>query len=422
VRSVHDEVSDAFAAFLLEPSTADPFPLFRRLREIEPVHRTRLGTWAVVGYPEAEQVSRHRGLRREPAAAAQWRPLGREGDPPDVVDALDTWLSNFIFRDPPAHDRLRRLVARAFTARAVAIWRGHVERVVEELLVAMADAGRVDFMSAFAFPVPERVICAVLGVPYQDHALWSRWFRQTSEPGNLWTRRPGDDVGATGQVRLDAQRAFVNLCGYFRELVATRRGGSPGTDLVSLLLEEEASGDRLSQRELVATLVMLVGAGHTTTAHLLGNGVVAFLDHPDQLERLGTDPGAAGAAVDEVLRYRSPSRGQPYVAAEELLLGPQTVRPGDHVYPYYNAANRDPRRFPDPDRFDITRDDGAGLGFGGGTHYCVGAALARLEAEVAIAALAEKGQINLALPRDDIEWIYSSIHGPRSLPIEFSLR
>jgi cytochrome P450 len=302
------------------------------------------------------------------------------------------------------------------------MWRGHVERVVDELLSAMGDAGRVEFMSAFAFPVPERVICAVLGVPYEDHILWSQWFRQTSEPGSLWTRRPGDDVGATGQVRHDAQRAFVSLCAYFRELVAARRGRPVGTDLLSLLVEEEASGDRLSQRELVGTLVMLVGAGHTTTAHLLGNGLMAFVDHPDQLDRLRAEPALVTAAVDEVVRYRSPSRGQPYVAVQEVVLGDQSVRPGEHVYPYYNAANRDPRRFDDADRFDITRGDGAGLGFGGGTHYCVGAALARLEAEIAFTALAERGQVDLAIARDDIEWIYTSIHGPRSLPIAFSAR
>jgi cytochrome P450 len=415
-------LADEFTAFLLEPSTADPFPLFRRLRELEPVHHTGIDTWAVVGYPEAEQLGRDPRLRREPAAAAQWRPLGRDDDPAEVVEAVDTWLSNFIFRDPPAHDRLRRLVARAFTPRGVAAWRPQVERVVAELLDEALDSGDVDFMTAFAFPVPERVICAILGVPYEDHVLWSTWFRATSEPGNLWTRRAGDDAGATGQVRTDAQQAFVKLCHYFRELVVARRARPKGEDLLSLLVEEEANGDRLSEQELVGTLVMLVGAGHTTTAHLLGNGLVALLDHPEQLALLRERPDLIASAVDEVLRYRGPSRGQPYVTAEEVELGATVVPAGEHVYPYYNATNRDPRRFADPERFDITRGEGPGLGFGTGTHYCVGAALARLETQVALGALAATCDVELAIARDDIEWIYSSIHGPRSLPVTLSRR
>ncbi|MGQ4727388.1 MULTISPECIES: cytochrome P450 [Streptomyces] len=285
---------------------------------------------------------------------------------------------NFLDLDPPDHTRLRRLVVKAFTPRVVAKLEPRIRELTEGLFQEAARRDRFEIVSELAYPLPLRVICELLGVPFEDRDLFEDWSGKLSE-----TLEPPFPGLVAPRASTDAVRARAEFITYFRELIAERRR-SPRDDLVSHLVQAEESGDRLSETETLATCVLLINAGHETTVNLISNGVLALLNHPDQLKLLRENPALAPAAVEEVLRYDAPVQMTSRVARGDGHIGSLPVRDGDTVVLMLGAANRDPEVFDEPDTFDVTRPQGAKhLSFSAGPHFCVGAGLARLEARIA---------------------------------------
>jgi cytochrome P450 len=273
--------------------------------------------------------------------------------------------------NPPDHTRLRRLVSSSFTARRVQALRPRIAQMVQDLLVRME--GEVDFIAAFAFPLPVNVIGELLGVPSADRAQFQSLVRDWTQVLEL----------ITPEVLATADPAAATIRDYLAGLAAERRR-TPGDDLISALVAAE---EQLTEDELLTMAALLFAAGFETTTNLLGNGLVALLRNPDQLELLRHQPGLADAAVEELLRYDTPVQLLSRVAWDDVEIAGVPVEGGERIVAYLGAGNRDPERFTDPDRLDLTRSDNAPLSFGGGIHFCLGAPLARLEAQIAVPAL-----------------------------------
>ena len=294
-----------------------------------------------------------------------------------LTDAYSLW---FLFQDPPDHTRLRGLVSKAFTPRAVENMRDKIEAVVEQLLDAQRGQATFDLMGSVAYQVPVLVICELLGVPESDRDRFSEWSAALAKGLDILA------VPDPEQVRR-GNEAAAGLTEYFRQLIESRRK-QPSDDLLTALIVAEEAGDRLTEEELLATCVLLFFAGHETTVNLIGNGTLALMRNPDQMDRLRQMPGLMGGAVEELLRYDSPVQRSGRVALEDLELNGRFYQKGWRVNMLIGAANRDPAQFAEPDRLDVTRANASQhMSFASGIHYCVGAPLARLEAQLAIAAI-----------------------------------
>ncbi len=385
-----DTASADVAAYLRDTSSStNPYPAYRRLRELAPVHWSEEnGYWIVTGFAAAESLFRDSRMSRHEAGQRQFGWLKGSNDDPAVSRAVDAWLSTVLNLDPPEHTRLRRLASRAFTPRAVASWEPRTNEIVDDILAsASTEPGPIDLVSRICYPIPEIVICEVLGVPAEDHDRWKQWSSGLNQAAVFAGRsKPGQALPA--EALQQAQQSIVNWYEYFAELVG-RRHGADGDDLISVLVRLEEEGDRLTEIELVGMLTLLIGAGHDTTANLIANGMLALMRHPDQYRRLRHDPSLAPGMVEEVLRYDGPARGQPRVATDDIEIAGRTIHAGDLVMVIINAANRDPVRFTEPERFDITRGDSSHLAFASGIHFCLGTALARMEATIAFRKIAE---------------------------------
>ncbi|WP_344139463.1 cytochrome P450 [Luedemannella flava] len=352
---------------------ADPYPRYARLREISPVVRADDGALVVTRYADCSTVARDgRFVHMPPDVLAV---LGF----PDWADrpSLRMMFTSMLIRNPPDHTRLRRLVSGAFTARRVAELRPAIGRLVDELLDGLD--GEVDLVAALAFPLPVNVIGELLGVPAPDRAQFQPLVRDWTRILEVLTPEAVDQA--------DAAAAVIRT--YLEDLIATRRR-RPGADLLSALIAVEEAGDQLSGEELLTTAALLFAAGFETTTNLLANSVVALLEHPGELARLRAEPELAQPAVEELLRFDSPVQLLARVAADPVEVGGVVVGEGERIVAYLGAANRDPDRFPEPDRLWLERPDNAPVSFGGGIHYCLGAPLARLEAQVALPALVRR--------------------------------
>jgi cytochrome P450 len=361
---------------------ADPYPGYARLRREAPVYWSELGDrgcWVVSRFTDCLAVLRSpdMGMRRPGPEA-----------PPELQDgpAARIYPRLLIFNDPPDHGRLRRLVSKAFTPRAVETLRPRIHRIVNQLLDAVADRRRMDLMADFAFQVPVLVICELLGVPTVDRQKFKRWtpdFSLLFEP---------DLLDSESLARCDA--ATASLVDYFEDLISVRRR-CPEPDLLSALIEVSDGGDRLAREELIAMAVQLLNAGYETTMGLIGNGALALLQHPDELARLRAEPSLIDAAVEECLRFDSPVQLSGRIARDDVTLRDVEIEAGDLVITLLGSANRDPAAFERADRFEIRRPP-AHLAFGFGSHFCLGAHLARLEARIALGTLVRR------LPRLEI--------------------
>jgi cytochrome P450 len=296
--------------------------------------------------------------------------------------SLSAWA---VFADPPSHTRLRSLFNKAFTARVVERLEGQLHEIVDELLTEALEAREVDFISSFAYPLPARVICAMLGIPAADIEQIRAWSDDVATFIGL-PKKPRE----TYESALASNRALLD---YFRAVIAEHRRTRPD-DLVTRLLDATESGERLSEDELLATCNLLLFAAHTTTTHLLGNGILALLRHPEGLSAL--DDETIRTAVEELLRFDGPVQAVRRVARRDLTLGGRAVRAGDLVFVMVNAANRDPAAFEEAETLDVRRVDNRHIAFGFGAHFCAGAPLARLEARVAFHALATRCRLELA--------------------------
>jgi cytochrome P450 len=387
--TVVDLMEAAFAPIGSPAFAASPYPTYAHLRAIGPIHRDAAAPiWHVVGY----QVT-HAALR-DPRLAADRSNWFLSEEQRLEFPALARILPDMVvFADPPLHSRLRGLVTRAFTPRVVERLRERVQAIVDDLLRGTAPAGQIDVITDLAVQLPTMVIAELLGVPERDCESLKAW----SDDFAVFIGGPTDHDGVAR-----AERAISDFTSYFGEAIARWRG-ERGDNLISGLIAAEERGESLTPDELLATCVILLVGGHETTTNLIGNGLLALLRHPDQLWRLQSDPTLLGPAVEELLRYDTPAQMTTRLAIDDLTLGGAGIGKGELVKLWLGAANRDPAQFPEPDRLDLTRADNRHLAFGYGIHFCVGAALARLEGQVALATLITRYP-NLALTGEPVQY------------------
>ncbi|WP_406164946.1 cytochrome P450 [Streptomyces sp. NBC_00996] len=387
---------------------ADPFPLYRQLREDGPVRRA-----VIAGGLEAWLVTRYEdGL----AALSDSRLSSdvRDASDPRLLERLpatepESMLRTMLRSDPPDHTRLRRLVSKAFTARRVAELRPRVQEITDRLLDAIVPAGKADLVEDFALPLPVTVICELLGVPGADRHDFQRWTDEMILQGG---EQPDP-------ARVD--RGWRQMSSYLTGLLADKRA-RPGDDLLSALITTRDEEHRLDEDELIAMAFLLLVAGYITTVNLIGSGIAALLAHPDQLQMLRDDPELLPGAIEEFLRYDGPvNPGIARFAREDVTVAGVIIPRGATVLVASAIADRDPAQFPDPDRLDIARPDNAHLAFGHGIHYCLGAPLARLEGQIAIGtALGRLPHLSLAVPRSELRWRSGGLRGPAQLPVTFA--
>ncbi len=363
---------------------ADPYPRYAALREQWPVHRlvldvpgSSVGTWVLTRFDHCQAVLRHPRVGKD--FAAMQRRWGLDEHEIAAQQAFSSERPSMLFSDPPDHTRLRGLVSKAFTPRTVEALRPHIERLADEVLDTLG-TGEVDVMTSLAFPLPVSVIGEMLGVPPADRHQFQRLVRASAAALEPYVSTELLDT---------ANEATLEMEDYFRHLVAERRK-APTDDLLSQLIAVEDGGDQLSTQELLTTAILLFAAGFETTTNLIGNGLLALLRHPGELDRLRRDPLLLPSAVEELLRYDSPVQVNGRIAGDDIEIDGHAFPAGATLLVLQGAANRDPRRFPDPDRLDVGRSDGASMSFGTGIHFCLGAALARVEGQVVFGRLLER--------------------------------
>lgn len=389
---------------LLDPDfLADPYPVYHRLRTEDPVHRHPLGFYVLTRYEDVSAFLRDARFGKSGYRALFESRFGAGSDGP--------WLAlSMLFRDPPDHTRLRALVSKAFTPRVVEALRGHIQGIVNRLLERVAGADRMDVIEDLAYPLPVTVISELLGVPMGDGDTVKEWSRDVARALDAIALPVTPDVIERGR------RATEAMADYFRRLIAERRRGM-GSDLLSGLVEAEEAGDRLTEQELLATCVLLYVAGHETTVNLIGNGLLALLRHPEERRRLQADPALLPGAIEELLRYDGPVQRTGRMAACDAEIGGVPIPAGSLILGLLGAANRDPSQFAEPDRLDLGRAEPRHLGFGAGIHYCLGAPLARIEAQVAIGTVLGRFPA-LALAVESPTWRPSStLRGLEALPV-----
>jgi len=393
----------------------DPYPAYAWLREHAPVHRATLPSgveaWLVTRYGDARLALADARLSKNPVHhSGEGHRSGRVGIPGERKADLMTHLLNI---DPPDHTRLRRLVSKAFTPRRVAVFEPRVRELTDRLIDGFAEQGAADLIHDFAFPLPIYAICDLLGVPAEDQDDFRDW-------AGMMIRHGGGPRGGVG-------RAVKKMRGYLAELIHRKRADL-GDDLISDLIRASDHGEHLTENEAAAMAFILLFAGFETTINLIGNGLYALLTHPEQraLLQASLDRGETAllaTAVEELLRYDGPVELATWrFATSPITLGGQRIAVGDPVLVVLAAADRDPDRFDQPDLLDLARRDNPHLGFGLGIHYCIGAPLARLEAQYALAALLRRlPDLGLAADPADLRWRGGLImRGLRQLPVTFT--
>jgi cytochrome P450 len=352
----------------------DPYPVYHRLRAEDPVHRSPLGLYVITRYSDVSSVLRDKRFGKDFVGQATQRHGAQILDEP-VYRSMRHWM---LTQNPPDHTRLRGLVVQAFTARRVEDMRPRIQQIVDATLDRIEARGHADLIADFAFRLPVTVICEMLGIPRDHHEMFLTGAR---ESGRLLDPVP------LSRAELDAANAHnLAAAAYFQQLFELCRR-EPGEDLTTRLVQAEEQGIRLTNEELTANIILLFGAGHETTVNLIGNGLLALHRNPNQLALLREDPSLTPNAIEELLRYDSSVQGTGRTALEDVEVGGTVIRKGEAVLCLLGAANRDPAVYPEPDRLDITRGNIRPLSFGGGIHFCLGAQLARIEGEIAIASL-----------------------------------
>ena len=392
---------------ILDPDVLpNPYPFYRQLRESDPIHHDAVYGWVLTRHADVVAAL------RDPRMSAERLMLAPDGLPPEWLDVLSPALRAFarqmLFLDPPDHTRLRGLVNKAFTPRAVAQMRERIQVMVDGILDTLAQADEVDMMRDLAFPLPVAVIASMLGIPAEDHPQFTRW---TADFGSLLNGSPLPPEGL-----LAALTGLTALMDYFRQAIADHRA-HPHDDLLQGLISADDRGDVLDEEELLGNCMLLLAAGHGTTTDLIGNGLLALLRHPEQLARLRDDPSMIESAVTEFLRYDGTVQMTSRLAREDLTIAGQTITAGENVMIVLGAANHDPAQFPDPDRLNLTRAENRHVAFGHGIHYCVGAPLAQLETQIVFTALTRRFP-TMRLASETLDWQQSIVfRGLTGLPM-----
>jgi cytochrome P450 len=364
---------------LFDPSSpefiADPYPFYRRLRTTDPIHFTPLGARVVSCHPDVTAILRDKRFGKD-FIGRMTRRHGPQILEEPVYRSMSHWM---LLLDPPDQGRLRGLVVRAFTARRVENMRPRIQQIVDEIIDRLKPEGGGDLIADFAFRLPVTVICDMLGIPEEDREVF---FTSSLAGGRLL------DLAPLSRAEIDEQNSYnLAMAEYFGRLFELRRR-EPGDDLTTHLVQVEENGSVLTNEELTANVILLFGAGHETTVNLIGNGLLALYRNPGQLRLLKNDLSLTASAIEELLRYDSSVQVTGRTTLEYVdEIGGISLEKGQSVICLLGSANRDPAAYSDPDRLDITRRDVRPLSFGGGIHYCVGAQLARIEAEIAIRTL-----------------------------------
>lgn len=394
---------------LLDPEVlADPYPLYHKLRSHDPVHWDPfLHAWVVTRYADVVQVLHHFSANRTPT--------------PEQLSALnlsalnpiaEVMVRQMLFLDPPDHTRLRALASAAFTPRRVEQLRSHIQEVMNRLLDAVVSNGSMDVIADFAGPAPAIVTAELLGVPASDHAQLKEWSQDFAEMLGNFQHNPDRFPRVL--------RSVENLCSYFRSAMREQQV-HPREGLVQAMMGAEIEGARLTEEEVIANLIVTMVGGLETTTNLIGNGVLTLLRHPSELDRLRADSSLIPSAVEELLRYESPSQHTARLAPADVHLGGKVIRKRQAVIAVMGAGNRDPERFPEPDRLDITRKNNQHLAFGWAAHFCFGAALARLEGQIAFDMILRRlPQLRLNA-QGPLVWRHNlGLRGLTSLPVAFA--
>jgi len=389
---------------------ADPYPFYQQLRERDPMHRTwAAGGWVLSRYEDVREVLSDKTSSSDERNWTLFDRFRARGDAHGLKDGYDDGSMTMLRLDPPDHTRLRKLVSKAFTPRAIESLRGRAEEILEELLAGHGRHGRLELVRDLAAPFPIIMIAEMLGVPTEDRERFRYWSDEA-------VKTLGDAPFETIKEGLAAMEEF----GDYIEAVANERRADPRDDLLSGLVAAEDEGDRLSMEELRATCVLLMVAGNETTTSLIGNSVLALLDHPEQAALLREEPKRIAGAVDELLRYDSPVQLTSRIATRDQDMHGQRIRKGQQLILLLGSANRDPAVFDRPDVLDVTRDASAHVSFSYGVHRCLGAQLARLEGELALEALLTRFP-DLALadtPERAVTWGTNTIlRGPKELQL-----
>jgi cytochrome P450 PksS len=387
---------------------ANPQAIYAQMRQDDPVHQvigptSGLRFWFITRYEDCIAALKDARLGKEFRKKLPPDMVARFGDPEPVYEMMNR---NMLFVDPPDHTRLRGLVHKAFTPRMIDNLRPRIQQIADDLLDSFGSTGETDLISAFAYPLPITVIAELLGIPISDQDKFREWTRILLFGSSM------DDINLTA----------LEFTMYFHEMFDQRRA-NPKDDLISGLVAVEENGAKLDGMELMSMVFLLLVAGHETTVNLIGNGTLALIQHRDQFDRLRAEPGLIKTAVEEMLRYNGPIEvATERWAFEDVEIGGKHVAQGDLVMVALAGANRDPLMFPNPDTFDIAREDAyKHIGFGNGIHYCLGAPLARLEGAIAINALVQRfPQLDLAVPVESLEWSESLLlHGMRAMPVRY---
>ena len=395
---------------LLDPDVlANPYPLYERLRSEDPVHWDPfLHAWVVTRYADVLTVFQNFSADRTPAPE-QLIKLGLS----ELTPLARVMMHQMLFLDPPAHGRVRGLAAKAFTPRRIETLRSHIQDITDSLLDTVQAQGHMDIMAELARPLPAIVTAEMLGVPSADWpqlTVWSTDFAQVL--GNF----QHDPEHAHRVIR-----SLEEMVAYFQAAIQEHRI-HPRNDLISTLLDAEQDGDRLSEEEVVANTIVTMVGGQETTTNLIGNGILSLLRHRDQFEQLKADLALIPSAIEELLRYESPSQHTARLAFADTQLGGKTIRKRQAVFAVMGAANRDPERFSHPDQLDIARQDNRHVAFAWASHFCFGAPLARLEGQVVFDTIARR-MPNLMLAPGPIGWRENlGLRGLTSLQVTFDAR
>ena len=392
---------------LLDPEVlANPYPLYRRLRTEDPVHWDPfLHAWVVTRYADVVTVLHRFSANRTPTPE-QLAALGLE----TLTPVARVMVRQMLFLDAPSHTRIRGLASQAFTPRRVERLREHIQDIMDGLLDAVLPRGRMDVIEDLAAPLPAIVTAEMLGVPTRDHQLLKKWSADFAEMLGNFQHNPDRAAGVL--------RSTEEMVAYFRDAVREQRE-RPRDGLVSALLAAEIDGDRFTEDEVIANVIVTMVGGQETTTNLIGNGIVTLLRNPQELVRLREDPALLAPAVEELLRYESPSQHTARLAPDDVTLGGKLIRKRQAVIAVMAAGNRDPERFPDPDRLDLGRPDNRHLAFGWAAHFCFGAPLARIEGQIAFSTMLRRLP-GLRLEPGPLVWRENlGLRGLTALPVAF---
>ena len=389
------------------PAAQDPYPRYEQLRSEDPVHwNDGAQVWILTRYQDVIDALRDPRLSSKSISAV----MQEAGGGKEVEDLERTFLDMMLFSDPPDHTRLRSLANKAFTPGVLEQMRAQIQDAADGLLDDVQNRGRMDVVSELAYPLPAMVITEILGVAAGDRERFKKLSNDIATFAG-YIREARENVGAVIQ-------SMADLKEFLQETVAQRRA-EPKDDLLSALVTAEDQGDSFSGDELYSMCAMLIFAGHETTTNLIGNGILTLLQHPEQLERLRQEPALVESAVEEIIRYTGPVQAVGRFALESFQIGEKQIAKGDRLSLNLGAANRDPAQFSDPDRFDIERKEGRHLGFGFSIHFCLGAALARMEAQAVIGSVVRR-MPELRLQEPELEWrSHPVLRGLKTLPVTF---